>query len=163
RNPNPVAVAIRSPADDGGAREPHVAVFRHGAPAAVFIEVFVADYIIGNVSRGSGMLFAAVAVVAPLIEVISIALNALNVRIQLIGAAEIAFFARVNRIGGAAAGDFALALADSDNRGVAGFVHTNAVTPGTQNGQRQIRRVNRKSTRLNSSHLGNSYAVFCLK
>ena len=144
RNPNPVAVAIRSPADDGGAREPHVAVFRHGAPAAVFIEVFVADYIIGNVSRGSGMLFAAVAVVAPLIEVISIALNALNVRIQLIGAAEIAFFARVNRIGGAAAGDFALALADSDNRGVAGFVHTNAVTPGTQNGQRQIRRVHFK-------------------
>ena len=49
-----MAVTIRSPANDGGAREPHVAVFRHGTPATVFIEVFVADYIIGDVSRGSG-------------------------------------------------------------------------------------------------------------
>src|SRR5262245_64698655 len=29
--------------------------------------------------------------------------------------------------------------------------------------ERQKRRVDRKSTRLNSSHLGISYAVFCLK
>src|ERR1700722_8771396 len=38
RDVNPGAVAVRSPADDGGVREPHGAVFGHGAPAAVFIE-----------------------------------------------------------------------------------------------------------------------------
>src|ERR1039458_10525751 len=36
--------------------------------------------------------------------------------------------------------------------------------PGPENqGHKNHHRIDRKSTRLNSSHLGSSYAVFCLK
>src|SRR5947209_20307102 len=34
---------------------------------------------------------------------------------------------------------------------------------GIANGREEIGRIDRKSTRLNSSHANNSYAVFCLK
>src|SRR5215831_17177834 len=91
-NPNPVAVAIRSPAHNNGVREPHVAVFRHGAPATVFVEIFVTDYVIRNVAHGSRMLFPAVAVVAPVIEIVLITETALNVGVQLVEPIEIAFF-----------------------------------------------------------------------
>src|SRR5947199_7952824 len=43
-----------------------------------------------------------------------------------------------------------------------GLVDAAAIHPGaTERGEQ--RRIDRKSTRLNSSHLGISYAVFCLK
>src|ERR1039458_10716451 len=43
-----------------------------------------------------------------------------------------------------------------------GYFHMNADYFTRQRRQR-LRRLDRKSTRLNSSHLGISYAVFCLK
>src|SRR5207245_1431339 len=43
RNPNPVAVAVRSPTDDCGVREPNVAVLGILAPPAVIVQVVVTN------------------------------------------------------------------------------------------------------------------------
>jgi hypothetical protein len=40
---NPMAVAVRSPADDGSVRKPDGAVFGDRTPAAIIVEIFVAD------------------------------------------------------------------------------------------------------------------------
>src|SRR3712207_8775095 len=74
-----------------------------------------------------------------------------------------------HHVGAAPARDVAHALAehpvDADDRGVAGLeqvdeagFHAGAARPA----DRQRQRVDRKSTRLNSSHANISYAVFCL-
>src|SRR5215469_9635535 len=141
RDPNPMAVTIGRPADNDSMRKPHVAVPWHGAPATVFIQVLVADNIVGNVTRRNGVVVAQISLVAPLIEVIVILTNALDVGVQLIRAIKNAFFTRMNGVGGAAASDFSLAITDRHNRGVARLIYVDAVAPGAKNGKRQIGRV----------------------
>src|SRR5206468_6575500 len=106
--------------------------------ATVFIQVLVADDIIGNIARRNGVIVATIPLVAPLIELILIVTDSLDISVQLIRAIKDAFFARVNGVGGSAASDFSLAIADRHNRGVARFIHVDAVTPGAKNGKRQI-------------------------
>src|SRR6266568_896857 len=83
RDPNPVAVAIRSPSNHGSVREPDVAVLGHGPPATVIIEILVADHVARDVARRDRAIFAAVAVAAPVIEIVFIAAKALHVGVKL--------------------------------------------------------------------------------
>ena len=87
------------------------------------------------------MIDATIALRAPVIEIISLVTNALNVGIQLVDPVEEAFLARVNRVRVAAASDFPLAFANRHKRGVARFVHVDAVPAGAENGEGQIRGV----------------------
>src|SRR5579859_1512161 len=140
RDPGPVAVAIGRPVNNGNVREPDRAVFRHLAPAAVVVEVFVADHVIGNVAARHRVLFAVIALATPAIEIV-VALQIFYVRIQRIGAGENALLARMNRVGRAAAGHFARALGNVDNGGVAGFIDVDAIAAGTQDGKSKVGRI----------------------
>src|SRR6516162_756116 len=140
RNPDPVAVAVRRPADDGGVREPDCAVLRHRAPAAVIIEILVADHVVRNVAGRSRAVPASVAVAAPTVEVV-IAGISLDVSAQLIASPEGRTLSGMNRISRTAAGDFALSVANIDNRRVAVFVHIDAVGARAQNVEGKIRGV----------------------
>ena len=144
RNPNPMAVAIRRPANDDRVREPNGSIFRNGAPAAIFIEIFIADHVIRNVARRSGTVGAAIAVEAPLIKIVRILKPLLDVGVQLIGSVEHAFFVCTDVISGTAPGDFSLTVANGDHGGVARFVHVDAVAARAKNGEREIRSVHFK-------------------
>src|SRR5438270_9627810 len=95
RNPHPVAVAIRRPTDDGGVGEPNGAVLGHRAPASVVVEVFITNDIGRNIARGLRAIFAAVAVTAPMIEVVIVIAESLNVGVELVGPGKRAGFPRM--------------------------------------------------------------------
>ncbi|PYT47146.1 MAG: hypothetical protein DMG47_02490 [Acidobacteria bacterium] len=144
-NPNPMPVAIRSPTDNSGVWKPNVAIFGNGAPASVLIEVFVTNDIGRNIARGLRVIFAPVTVTAPAVEVVAVVTETLNVGIELVGTGKRASFPRMNGVGGAAAGDFTLAIADQDNRGVARFVDVDFVVAGAQNGEGEVGRIDFES------------------
>src|SRR6266478_5110591 len=137
RNPCPVAVAIRRPSNHGNVREPDRAVFRNLAPAAVIVEVFIADHVIGNVAARDCVFFAVIALAAPAIEIV-VTIRALHVCIQRISSGENALVTGMNRVGRAAAGHFARAFGHIDNSCVAGFIDVDAIAAGTQDGKRKI-------------------------
>src|SRR2546429_3175476 len=145
RNPNPMAVAIGSPAHDSGVGKPNSAIFGNGAPAAVFVEVFVTNHIGRNIAGGLRVIFAAVAVTAPVVEVVVIVAETLNVGVELVNSGESASFARMHGICRAATGDLALAVANSDHGSVAGFVDVDLVVAGAKDGEGEVGRVNLKS------------------
>ncbi len=144
RNPNPVAIAVRRPTNDGGVWKPNRAVFGHLAPTAVVIEVFVADDIGRDVARGLRAILAAVAITAPVVEVVVIA-ETLNVGVELIGAGKRAGFPRMNGVSGAAAGDFAFPIANGHERGIAAFINVDLVVARTKNRESQVRCINFES------------------
>ena len=144
RDPNPVAVAVRSPSNYGSVREPDVAILGHGPPATVIIEILVADHVSRDVARRDGALFAAVAVAAPVIEIVFIAAKALHVGVKLFIPEERAGLPRMNRISRSTARDFAFAIANKHGGRVARLVHINAVAAGTKDGKRQVWSVNLK-------------------
>ncbi len=104
RDPNPVAVAIGSPAGDTRTREPDRAIPLHGAPATVIIQVFVTNGLRGDIARGFRVIFATVATRTPMIEIILISIVALDATIQLIGASKGADLIRMHGESLAAAG-----------------------------------------------------------
>src|SRR6266567_4416184 len=138
RDPNPVAVAVRSPSNYGSVREPDVAILGHGPPATVIIEILVADHVSRDVARRDGALFAAVAVAAPVIEIVFIAAKALHVGVKLFSPEERAGLPRMNRISRSTARDFAFAVANKHGGRVACLVHIDAIAAGTKNGKRQV-------------------------
>jgi hypothetical protein len=126
-------------------REPDPAIFRYRTPATVIIQVFVTDGIIGDVPRGFRVIFAAVAIRTPLIEIVFVTAIALDVAIQLIGACESADLIRVHGEGLAPAGRFAFPAENGNDRGVAGFVDIDLVGAGPENGKRQVGCIHFKS------------------
>jgi len=100
-----VAVAIGGPADDGHMWKPNGAVVGNRAPAAVVVQIFVADDIVGDVAGSNDVVFVEIALIAPVIEIIRIG-NALDVRIESVRAGKGALLARVDGVSGATAVDF---------------------------------------------------------
>src|SRR5262249_54235367 len=131
RDPHPVAVAVRRPSGDRGVREPHRAVFGNRPPAAVFIEILVAHHVVRHVAGRLRALPPRIAVAAPAVEIV-VARIAFDVGAQLVGAFKRRGLSGVNRIGGTAAGNLALPVADVDDRGVAVFVDADAIGAGTE-------------------------------
>src|SRR5258708_1754322 len=145
RNPSPVAVTIGSPADHGGVRQPNGAVFGNGAPAAVVVEVFVADNVARDVAGRSGMVFAAITVATPVVKIVIVNADPLDVGVELVGPSKRADFTRMNGVSSATTGDFAFAVADNDDGGVTCFVDVNLVIAGTKNRKSQVRRIDFES------------------
>ena len=67
------------------------------------------------------MVFVEIAFIAPVIEIIYFG-GAFDVCVQIVCAGKSALFAGVDGVRGTAAGDFALPIADGNDRGVARFV-----------------------------------------
>src|SRR5581483_8766729 len=105
-DPYPVAVAIRRPADDRRMRKPDGAVVRNRPPAAVSVQVLVADDVIGNVTGGDGPLVPRVAVGAPAVEIVVVAERVHRSR-QRVRAGEGSRLIGIQRISGAASGHVA--------------------------------------------------------
>src|SRR5205807_10114578 len=106
------------------------AVLRYGAPAAVFVEVFIANDVIGDVTRRSGAIPTAIAVAAPMIEVVVIVII-LNVGAQFIGSAERAGLIGMDCVRRTAASDFAVPAANFHKCTIARFVHRDAIASRT--------------------------------
>src|SRR5438445_12010948 len=140
RNPDPVAVTIRCPTGNRGARKPNCAVLRHGAPTAIFIQIFVANNIVGNIFGSRRTIPATISLAGPAVKVV-VTLVILDIGAQLICTAEGHGIPGAYWICRAAAGNFTLAFTDGDDRCVAIFVYVNAIRTGTQNVECQIGRV----------------------
>ena len=140
RNPDPVAVTIRCPTGNRGARKPNCAVLRHGVPTAIFVQIFIANNIVGNILWRRRTIPAPVAVTAPTVKIV-IAFVVLHIGAELICTAEGHGISGVYWICRASAGNFTLAVANRDDSCVAIFVYVNAIRTGTQNVERQIGRV----------------------
>src|SRR5215471_2015377 len=90
------------------------------------------------------MVCAAIALVAPMIEVIITFAKAPDVSVQVISSVEYALFTRVNGISGTAAGDFSLAVANGHDGAVTAFVHVDAIAARAKNRKGKIRSVHLK-------------------
>src|SRR6266478_3980216 len=144
-NRNPTAVAIGRPADDSRVWKPNRAVLGHLAPASVFVEIFIANYIGRDIAGGFRVILAAVTVTAPVVEVVIVIAESLNVGVELVDSGKRAGFSRMNGVSGTAAGDFALTVADNDEGGIAGFVDVDFVVAGAKDGKGEIRCINLES------------------
>ncbi len=122
-----MAVMVGSPADNRYARKPDSAIVLRLTPAAVVVEVFIADDVRGDVASGHRVLDAAVALGTPVVKIIAGVVPRLNVSVDLVGASESADFARMDGVSGATAGDFSLASTDENYSGIAGFVDVDLV------------------------------------
>src|SRR5882762_5473783 len=130
RNPNPMPVAIWRPSYNGSVREPDRSVFRRAAPSAVFIKVLVTDRFVRDVSARRRMVFAAIALVGPTLQVIFIA-YAFDIGVQLVRASKNAGLIGTHNVGLPAAGDFTLSIANHNNGRVARLIHINPVNART--------------------------------
>ena len=135
-----MAVTIRRPTGNCGARKPNCAVLGHGAPTAIFIQIFVANNIVGNIFGSRRTIPATISLARPAVKVV-VTLVILDIGTQLICSAEGDGIPGVYWICRASAGYFALAFTDGDNGCVAIFVYVNAISAGTQNVECQIGRV----------------------
>ena len=133
-----MTIAIRRPTDDGGVGEPNGAVLGHRAPASVVVEVFVSDDIGRNIARGLRAIFAAVAVTAPVVEVVGVIAESLNVGVELVDPGKRAGFAGMNGISGAPTGDFAFTFADNNDGGIARFVDVDFVVARTKDRESKV-------------------------
>ena len=82
-----------------------------------------------------------IALFAPLLELVAVVVNAVRIRVELIGPAKRIQFARMHSVGGAAAGDLAFADVILNHRRVAVFVYADFVDSGTQHGESEIGRI----------------------
>src|SRR5579885_3850267 len=78
-NPDPVAVAIRRPAHYRHMRKPDIPIVWNRPPAAVVVEVLIADDVFRNVAAGCGTVFALVSLIAPLVKVVVLAVVGLHI------------------------------------------------------------------------------------
>src|SRR5437870_2106917 len=108
-DPYPPAVVIWRPARRDHHRHPNRAVGGKHAPIAVVVEVFIADKAGRNIARGNGMIFAAVAHAAPVIETIE-RRRFINFMRQRSSTSESCSYVRTHPHGGAVPGCVTLAL-----------------------------------------------------
>src|SRR5262249_41974393 len=92
RNPGPVAVTVRGPANDRDMWEPHRPVVGHRPPTTVVVQVLVADHVVRNVAARHRVLFTQVTLATPAVKIV-FARHRLNVRVQRIGAVKDALIA----------------------------------------------------------------------
>src|SRR5260370_4629093 len=91
------------------------------------------------------MVGVAVAIVTPMVEVILVRAEALNVGVELVDPSERAGFPSMNGISGAAAGDFAFAIANGHDSGIACFIDVDLVAAGTKHRESNIGRIDFES------------------
>jgi len=125
-----VAVAIRRPADDSRVWKPNRAVLGHLAPARRIRRDLHSQ---SHRKRHSGRIQSDPRgghVTAPVVKVVIVIAEALNVGVELVDSGKRAGFSRMNGVSGTAAGDFALTVANNDDGGIAGFVDVDLVVAG---------------------------------
>jgi hypothetical protein len=109
-NPCPVSISVGSPAG-GNSWEPDVAIFAVRAPIAIVIEVLEADDIARAVSGGTRIVIAALARVAPVVEIIRSA-NLIHFCVERVRTTERGVLAGMQRIAPTVAGGLAFAFTD---------------------------------------------------
>src|SRR5258708_24366466 len=125
-----MAVAVRRPAHDSGMRKPDGAVFGRVAPSAIFIEIFISDSVVRNVTPGGRVIFSAVAFVGPALQVVIVA-HSLDIGLQLVGAAEDASLVGMHSERFPTPGNFAFAIAHDHYRAVPRFIHLDSCNATT--------------------------------
>ena len=139
-DPGPMAVAIRCPAGCHAIRHPDIAVIRVDAPAAVRIEVLIADHVRRNVAGRVRVVVSAVATAGPAIEFVP-ARRGDDLVVAQAGPGEAIRLARIDDIRRAVAIRFTLPLAHDDRRRVAIGIDVDPVFAGLSKGEGEIRRV----------------------
>src|SRR5216684_4987979 len=86
-----------------------------------------------------------IAIIAPAVEIVLLVAVTADVGAELIESAENAGFVWMNGVSRPAASHFSLALAYGHNGSVSVLVDVDAIRTGTQNREREIRRVDFKS------------------
>ena len=140
-DPRPVAAAVRRPARRHARRIPDLAVLRHAAPAAVFVEVGIADRVGRDVVARNRARVARVTRVDPAVEIVAARqvqhfVITQRAVVEAIGAAGLHAVARV-----VLAVDVAATLEHRDHRRLALRVDVDAVAAGTVHDERERRRV----------------------
>ncbi len=140
-DPRPASVAIRRPADRDRGREPDRAVAGVRGPAAVAVEVGIADDLLGHVLTRHRARVAIGALEAPAVEVVA-ARQVQDFVVAQRGVVEAIGLAVVDAIAGAAlAIDRAAALEDRHHRRIALRGDVDAVVAGPVDDERERRRV----------------------
>src|SRR5260370_41686205 len=97
-------------------RKPDGAVFGRVAPSAIFIEIFISDSVVRNVTPGGRVIFSAVAFVGPALQGVIVA-HSFDSRTQLGGAAHDATPAGMRSERLPASGKFGCSIANEHYRG----------------------------------------------
>ena len=139
-DPGPVAVVVRRPAGGDTGRRPDAAVGRIGAPAAVGIEILVADDFLRHVASRRRRVGAAIAITRPAVEVV-VATHGQRVVVGQAGAVEAIALPRRDRIRSAVAVDLGLAVLHRHRRRVVVGIDIDAVVAGAADREREVGRV----------------------
>src|SRR5207253_4096359 len=138
-DPHPVPISIRSPAGRDG-RHPDGAVGRHFTPGSVVVEIFSADHIGRNITRGIGVIFALIADAAPVVRSV-----AAGIVVDLVSQGRPAGEARhvitFYFHGAALSGSFAFATPNRDHGSVTVGVDIETVLARLGEGESHVRRV----------------------
>ena len=135
-----MAVAIWRPAGGDPVRRPDPPVARIDAPAAVAVELLVADDFVRNVARRRRRVGAAIALARPAVEVV-VAPRGQHVVVGQAGTVEAVALPRRDRISSAFAVDLGLTALHRHRGRVVGWIHLDAVVAGAANRERQVGRV----------------------
>jgi len=137
RDPIPVAFVVGSPSGVNTVGEPHVPVSAVIAPVAVVVEIVEADYVGGEIARGTGIIEAMVTGLSPTVELIGIA-DLFDISIERVGAAEVAELSAAQGVALAVAGGFAFAGAHADGCSGAVLTGFDAVVAGLKGCEGQV-------------------------
>jgi hypothetical protein len=133
---------IRRPADGHAARDPHRAVVRTVAPAAVGVQIGVSRHVARDIACGPRHVFAAVAILAEKIEGIgSRSHAAVEDGIRAFESSDANLFAGVNRESLAVRGRLAVAGAYSNDGRVALLSDFDAILAGAQQSEGDLGRI----------------------
>ena len=139
-DPGPVAVVVRRPAGGDTGRRPDAAIGRIGAPAAVGVEILVADDFRRDVASRRRRVGAAIAIAGPAVEVV-VATHGQRVVVGQAGAVEAIALPRCDCVRSAFAVDLGLAVQHRHRRRVVVGIDIDAVVAGPANREREIGRV----------------------
>src|SRR5207302_4890377 len=141
-NPGPVAIMIGCPADRHCGRHPNLSVLRVVAPDAVLVEILVANHLRRHVSCRTGALFAAVALLAPIVEIVAFAsVHSVYIGREGVSPSERSSLTGFDPIGTTVATGLPLAFRHHDDRAVSVFAGLQAISAGPHNRKGLIRRI----------------------
>src|ERR1700737_3282847 len=139
-DPDPMSVAVGSPASCDMRGKPHGAILRNASPLAVIVKIFVADDVAGNVTSGLGAFFAVITRTAPIVESIQTS-GMSHIERQRIRAGDARAFTRVQMEVAAASVGLAFSFTHGDVRGLAVRIDVEPVFTGPLHCEREIWRV----------------------
>jgi len=98
--------------------KPNGAVVGNRAPAAVVVQIFVADDIVGDVAGSNDVVFVEIALIAPVIEIIRIRQRPRSSASRVSVPEKEPCLGPGGRVSGATAVDFSFPIANADDSGV---------------------------------------------